>query len=74
MNKLQVTIEITQLLNESGCTYNEIDEFLLSLRQHYKEIREQKEYDTVHDFISGIKTRDIGSNVVDALHNVTIGY
>lgn len=65
-------IKITQLLNEYGCTYGEVDEFLFDVQQHYKELREQKEYNTLSDFIKGNKSVDIGDEVVNPLPNITI--
>lgn len=72
MNKLQTTIKITQLLNDSGCTYDEVGDFLFDIQQHYKQVREQKEYNTVSDIINGNKSIDIGNEIVDALNNVII--
>lgn len=70
LNKLQTTIKLTQLLYKNGCTYNEVDEFLSDVQQHYKTIREQKEYDTINDFIKGNKSCDIGSEIVNPLPNL----
>lgn len=72
INDLQVTIKIMQLLHDHGCLYNEVDEYLDNIKQHCKEIREQKEYDTALDFINGYKTRNVGNQVVDALPDITI--
>lgn len=72
INELQFIIKITQLLHEHNCTYDEVDECLDGIKQHYKEIREQKEYDTASDFINGYKARNVGNQVVDTLPDVTI--
>lgn len=64
-------IKITQLLNTYNCTYNEVDEFLSDIQQHYKEIREHKEYDTIYDFIKGNKSRDVGNEIVDRLNDIS---
>lgn len=63
-------IKITQLLNTYNCTYNEFDE-LLSDIQHYKTVREQKEFNTIYDFIKGNKSRDIGNEIVDSLNDIS---
>lgn len=63
-------IKITQLLNTYNCTYNEVDE-LLSDIQHYKTVREQKEFNTIYDFIKGNKSRDIGNEIVDSLNDIS---
>lgn len=67
MSKLSVIIQITQLLSQNQCTYDDTEEILQCLLGHYKTVREQKEYATVQDFISNKKSIDIGNKVVSAL-------
>lgn len=72
MNELQATIKITQTLHDNGCTYNEVNKFLDSIKQHYKEIRERREYETANDFVNGNKRTDVGNLVVDKLNDIII--
>ena len=56
------------MLNRSQCTYDEAEELLTDLLSHYRQLREQKEFNTVRDYINGDKSRNVGSVVVPSIN------
>lgn len=68
--KLYLTVEISQLLNRYGCTYNEAEEILSLITDEIKQQRENKEYATVSDYIYGNKTRCADDEPVQPLNHV----
>ena len=70
--KLYLVIEITRLLNEYNCTYNEADDILRIATDEIKQQRENKEYDTLKDYFNNHKTRNVDDEVVDAMKHAII--
>lgn len=68
--KLYLVVEISQLLNRYGCTYNEADEILSLITDEIKQQRENKEYDAVSDYCNNNKTRCVDNEVVQPLNHV----
>ena len=68
--KLYLTVEILQLLNNYGCTYNEAEEILSLITAEIKQQCENKEYTTVSDFINGNKTRCVDDKIIQPLNHV----
>ena len=68
--KLYLVVEISQLLNNYGCTYNEAEEILSLITAEIKQQRENKEYATVSDYYSGNKTRCVDDEIVQRMNHV----
>ena len=68
--KLYLTVEISQLLNRYGCTYNEAKEILSLIAEESKQQRENNEYETMTDFINGNKTRCVDNEIIKPLNHV----
>ena len=63
------SVEITQLLYKAGCTYDEAEQILDLTRKEFAQQREELEYGTVKNYLSGIKVRDAGDVVVQKLNH-----
>lgn len=70
MNELSLMISITQILEENQCSYNDVEKILKDIIGHYKTVRECLEYETVDDYIKGIKKVDIGNQVVRRIPDI----
>lgn len=68
--KLFLTVEISQLLYKYSCTYNEADEILKLITDEIKQQREDKEYNTVDDFLKGTKNCCVDHEVIQPLNHV----
>ena len=68
--KLYLVIEITKLLNEYSCTYNEADDVLRITTDEIKQQRENKEYVTLKDYFNGHKTRNVDDEIIDVMNHV----
>ena len=68
--KLYLVVEISQLLNNYGCTYNEAEEILSLITAEIKQQRENKEYATTSDFINSNKTRCVDDEIVQRMNHV----
>lgn len=68
--KLYLTAEISQLLYKHNCTFNEADEILFLITNEIKQQRENKEYDTINDFINGNKTKCVDNDIIEPLNHV----
>ena len=67
---MYLAVEITQLLYKNECTYNETDEILQLVTDEIKQQREDKEYNTVDDFLKGIKTCCADHKVIEPLNHI----
>lgn len=63
------SIEITQLLHSAGCTYDEAEQILEITRKEFAQQREELEYNTVEDYLSGKKVKDAGNIIVQKLNH-----
>ena len=70
---LSTAIDITQLLQQNGCTYNEAMKILNLVTAELKQQQENLEYATFDDYFAGTKTADVSDRVVTALNHVN-GY
>lgn len=70
-NKIEyVYIEISRLLYEHKCTYNEIDRIFDILRDIYKTERECKEYETYEHFKNKIKTYHCDNDIPHPMKHI----
>lgn len=67
---LSTAIDITQLLQKNGCTYNEAAKILNLVTAEFKQQQENLEYATFDDYFAGTKTADVSNRVVTALNHV----
>lgn len=67
---MYLSVEISQMLKNNGCTYSEAEELLNLLADELKEQRNELEYATYDDYFSGHKTRHVDKDVVMALNHV----
>lgn len=63
------SIEITQLLHATGCTYDEAEQILEITRKEFAQQREELEYDTVENYLTGKKVKDAGNIIVQKLNH-----
>ena len=68
--KLHLVIEISQLLKQYQCTYSEAKEILFILTDEFNQQQEDLEYDTLDDYFSGCKNRNIENKVIQQLNHV----
>lgn len=67
---LSTAIDITQLLQQNNCTYNEATKILNLVTAELKQQQENLEYATFDDYFLGTKTADANDKVVTALNHV----
>lgn len=67
---LSTAVDITQLLQQNNCTYNEATKILNLVTAELKQQQENLEYATFDDYFSGTKTADISDKVITALNHV----
>ena len=67
---LYLIVEITQLLHQNNCTYNDAEKILFILQDEFKQQRECFEYNDVDDYLHGKKTDDVSNKVVQQLNHV----
>lgn len=67
---LSTAIDITQLLQQNNCTYNEATKILNLVTAELKQQQENLEYATFDDYFLGTKTADANNKVVTALNHV----
>lgn len=67
--KWWLVTEISQLLYKYDCTYNQAEEIIEGFTDVIKQQREESEYDTIDDFISGKKTKCIDNDVIQPLNH-----
>ena len=67
---LSTAIDITQLLQQNNCTYNEATKILNLVTAELKQQQENLEYDTFDDYFADTKTADVSNKVVTALNHV----
>lgn len=67
---LSTAIDITQLLQQNNCTYNEATKILNLVTAELKQQQENLEYATFDDYFAGTKTADANDKVVTALNHV----
>lgn len=67
---LSVAIDISQLLYNNQCTFDETEKILQFLQSEFKQQRENYEYDTVDDFISRNKSRYANDIIIQPLHHL----
>lgn len=63
------SIEITQLLHSAGCTYDEAEQILDLISREFAQQREELEYETVKNYLSGTKVKNAGDVVVQKLNH-----
>lgn len=68
---MYLAIEISQLLYKFSCTYDECDEIIQLVLDEVKQQREDFEYNTVNDYISGYKSRNAGDIIIKPLNHVS---
>lgn len=71
MNKLSTIISITQILEKNQHTYDDVQDILHILEEHYKTVRECIEYENFEDFKNGNKTTDASKMKVRKLNNIS---
>lgn len=67
---LSTAVDITQLLQQNNCTYNDAEKILNLVVAELKQQRENLEYDTFDDYFSRTKTIDVSNKVITALNHV----
>lgn len=67
---LSTVVDITQLLNENNCTYNESYKILQMVTNELKQQQENIEYPTVDDYLSNHKTHNANNQVIAALNHI----
>ena len=67
---LYLSVEISQMLKNHECTYSEVEEILALLTDEFKEQRNELEYATYDDYLSGNKTAHVDNDVVMTLNHV----
>lgn len=72
MSDFNTFIQITQVLKNNGCTFDNTEQLLKDVIRHYKELREHREYKTVADYMTNNKTYDAGMDVVPALTDSSV--
>lgn len=65
-----MVIEITKLLYQHHCTYNEAETILTMLSDTIKQQREELEYRSVDDFIKGNQSYIANNDVIEQLNHV----
>lgn len=70
--KLYLAVEISQLLYKYECTYNEADEILQLIINEIKQQREDKEYNTIDDFLNSVKNCCADHEVIEPLKHVEL--
>ena len=68
--KLHLVIEISQLLKQYQCTYSEVKEILSILTDEFNQQQEDLEYDTLDDYFSGCKNRNMENEIIQPLNHV----
>lgn len=67
---LLTVVDITQLLHENNCTYNESYKILQMVTNELKQQQENIEYSTVDDYLSNNKTNNANNQVIATLNHV----
>lgn len=67
---LYLIIEITQLLHQHNCTYNDTETILAILNDTIKQQREELEYRSIDDFIKGYKFHIADNDIIQPLNHV----
>ena len=67
---LYLIVEITQLLHQNNCTYDDVEKILFILQDEFKQQRECLEYNDVDDYLQGKKTDDVSNKIVQQLNHV----
>ena len=67
---LSTVVDITQLLHENNCTYDESYKILQMVTNELKQQQENIEYSTVNDYLVNNKTHDANNQVITALNHV----
>lgn len=62
---LFLMIEISQLLKQHQCTYNEAEKIISDLQFELKRQREEKEYETLDDYFAGIKSHICDNEIIE---------
>lgn len=70
MYQLSTIINISQILEKNQHTYNDVEEILRTLMEHYQTVRECIEYDTIQDLKNNIKKIDAGNMKVKKINDV----
>ena len=70
MSKLSTIINITQILAKNQHTYDDVDDILDTLKEHYKTVRECIEYETFEDFKNANKKIEAGNLPVRKLNDI----
>lgn len=68
--RLYLAIEITQLLHQHNCTYNDVETILTILNDTIKQQREELEYKSVDDFIKGDKFHIADNDIIQPMNHV----
>lgn len=67
---LSTVVDITQLLHENNCTYDESYKILQMVTNELKQQQENIEYSTVDDYLDNNKIYNADNQVVTALNHV----
>lgn len=67
---LSTTVSITQFLADQNCTYDEVDKIVELLQSWIKQARENNEYKTIANYISGNKLKSVNNDVIQPLNHV----
>ena len=70
---LYTVVEMSQILYNSQCTYDESEKILTMLLNEMKQQRKELEYDEIDAYYSGVKSHDAGNSVITPLNHVN-GY
>ena len=67
---LSIAIDISQMLFNNQCSYDEAEEILQLMQHEIKQQRENYEYATIEDYINGVKTNFANDVVICPLHHL----
>ena len=67
---MRVLVDITQLMFKYGCTYNESDTIVRLLQDWIKQSRENREYNSMSDYINGNPTNSVNNEIIAPLNHV----
>lgn len=67
---MSVIVDITYLLHQAECTYNETDKIIALLQSWVKQSRENREYNSASDYINNDKPYDADNDIIIPLNHV----
>lgn len=67
---LSTAVDVTQLLHQKNCTYNEALKILNLAVAELKQQQENLEYATFDDYFAGIKASNVSTDIIIPLNHV----